>query len=193
MTINQFEAYELWCSLKAHFTTKYDFFKYKGRISATVDAYEKRKDKLYFKRLSKHPDPGGLIAANSAVNKNIWVGDLFTEIGSDNYLKWKKYRYSTEYSFKTELEFLLRNEDKLEDLIRVKENKLPEIIRLYFSKKISKETLIILNKVINFYPYWKKHLKDDVIWDDLENIFLNFSPFLEIDVDKYSRIVKQYI
>lgn len=191
--MNQFEAYELWLSLKAHFTSNYNYFTYKGRVSATVDAYEKRKDKLYFKRLSKHPDPGGLVVANFALNKDIWVGDLFTENGSEAYLKWKKYRHSTEYQFKSELEYILRNEDKLEDMIRVTDGKLPELARLYFAKKVSKETLVILNKVINFYPHWNKNLKDEPMWDHLETIFLKFSPFLEVETDKYSRIVQQFV
>ena len=41
-----YEAFSLYESLKLHFAKEsYDFFKYNGKVSTSVEAFENRKDK----------------------------------------------------------------------------------------------------------------------------------------------------
>ena len=52
--ISGYEAFGLYQSLKLHFTTdSYDYFKYNGKTKVTVTAFENRKDKYHFYKLSR--------------------------------------------------------------------------------------------------------------------------------------------
>ena len=76
-----FETYKLFLAIKAHFTNpKYDFFKYNGKVSASLDSFNRRRDKFHFAKLAKHKDPVGyLVSQYITGNFTGWVGDLFTE------------------------------------------------------------------------------------------------------------------
>ena len=69
-----YECYVDYLALKRHFTTEsYDYFKYKGKVSAKKDAFDKRKDKFFFEKLSRNRDPHGIILANLLKSNDIWV------------------------------------------------------------------------------------------------------------------------
>ena len=54
MMITGYEAFCLYQAIKLHFTTDYyDYFKYGGKSKISVDAFENRKDKFYFYKLSR--------------------------------------------------------------------------------------------------------------------------------------------
>ncbi len=56
---------------------------------------------------------------------------------------------------------------------------------------VSLETLIILDELVNFGPYWNKQLEDDIIWIDLDNLMNNYERFLTIDQEQYKiRLLK---
>ena len=49
-----YEAYCLYNSLKLHFNSdSYDYFRYNGKISSSIEAFENRKDKYHFYKLSR--------------------------------------------------------------------------------------------------------------------------------------------
>ena len=49
-----YEAFGIYQALKLHFTTdSYDFFKYNGKTNVSVNAFENRKDKYHFYKLSR--------------------------------------------------------------------------------------------------------------------------------------------
>ena len=82
--ITGYEAFGIFQALKLHFTSdSYDFFKYHGKSKISVEAFELRKDKYHFYKLSRRlPNREELIlfiVANLLHNDNLWVGDLLTE------------------------------------------------------------------------------------------------------------------
>ena len=80
-----FEAFTLYYTLKLHFTTDYDYFKYNGKSSVSIDAFEKRKEKYHFYKLSRK------IQDSEYKEFVFWVRDslvrsklaLFSELMSD--------------------------------------------------------------------------------------------------------------
>ena len=51
--MTDFEAYLQFLALKLHFTSDhYDYFKYNGKHNASLESYDKRTDKRFFKRLA---------------------------------------------------------------------------------------------------------------------------------------------
>ena len=47
------DVYLMYCALKAHFNSDYDFFKYGGKTKISRDSFFKRKDRHFFVRISK--------------------------------------------------------------------------------------------------------------------------------------------
>jgi hypothetical protein len=49
-----YEAYTIFNSLKLHFTQEsYDYFQYQGKTRSSIEAFERRKDKYFFYKLSR--------------------------------------------------------------------------------------------------------------------------------------------
>ena len=64
-------------------------------------------------------------------------------------------------------------------------------MREFLGGLVSLETLIILDELVNFGPYWNKQLEDDIIWIDLDNLMNNYERFLTIDQEQYKiRLLK---
>jgi hypothetical protein len=62
-TKDAFAMYIYYLALKKHFTSNYDFFKYNGKVTASIDAFENRNDKYHFYKLSKRSDGKEFILA----------------------------------------------------------------------------------------------------------------------------------
>ena len=55
------------------------------------------------------------------------------------------------------------------------------MIREYLGKRISMETMIILDELTHFQKNWKDN---DMIWKDIKKILNNYKKFLTIDKNK---------
>jgi hypothetical protein len=97
-----YEAFTIYQALKLHFTSdSYDFHKYNGKTNVTVTAFENRKDKYFFYKLSRKftqkDDLISFISANFLESDKYWIGDLLTEEAEVNYLKRQKVIQSLSY------------------------------------------------------------------------------------------------
>jgi hypothetical protein len=185
-TKDAFELYIYYLALKKHFTTDYDFFKYNGKVKASVDAFENRKDKYFFYKLSKRSDAKEYILANIAHNPDLWIGDIGDDKAEDIYGTWKKIHQSLLYSFQQDINTL--DEDFDSNLIS-KDGQHPKILRLYLSKQIRPETLIMINEVTGVFNYWDKKLVDRVLWPDIKKKCIKYRPFLSFDKTKIKSIL----
>lgn len=87
-----YETFEIYQALKLHFTSdSYDFFKYNGKTNVSVTAFENRKDKYHFYKLSRKctnkDDLINFIVANFVEDEKSWVGNLLMEEADINYRK----------------------------------------------------------------------------------------------------------
>jgi len=188
-----FDVYVYYLALKRHFTSEYDFFKYNGKVKANSHSFENRKDKFFFYKLSKMPNAEQLILANLLENPQIWVGDLIENKAHEVYQQWLKKQQSLTYVFRTDISEL-DQDDPDSDLMTNGDH--PNLLRLYVADKISIETLIILDDVLNFFPYWEKKIRDKILWTDINKRVKKYRPFLSYDkakmrkivLDKYSKI-----
>jgi hypothetical protein len=167
-----------------HFTTKdYDYIKYNGKLRITGDQFERRKDKYFFHKLAKRKDVKEFLIANFVSGNNqIWIGDLVNNSSTEeNYTQWKKRTQALAYMFEEDLKKCLTN---LDDNVIIKDNQHPFMLKLFLRKKISIETLLILNDLTGFFSHWNKHLKDDIIWKDVHLVCVKYRPFLNYDKAK---------
>jgi hypothetical protein len=186
--MNPFEAYQKFLALKQYFNSDYDYFKYQGKVSASKDSFERRKDKYQFYRLSKHQDVEKLLVANFVERDLKWVGDVFDEEGQRVYSDWLRRQESLTYIFTNDIKKLL---PKFDDNVIIKDGQHPPLLRFYLRKEISVETLVILNDVFNFFPYWNKHIEDTIIWPGIYKKCLKYKPFVQYNVFKCKSALKE--
>jgi T4 gene Gp59 loader of gp41 DNA helicase len=187
--MNPFEAFELFMSLKTHFSSDtYDYFKYNGKMRVNKDNFLGRSDKFFFHKLSKRTDPIGYIISNLLNNENIWITSIFSAECENIYNSWKIKMNSLSNVFKNDIESI--SDKPFDELIKVNDQ-YPELLMLYRKKKISLETIIIINECVDIFTYWNKNIKDPVLWPDLYKKILKYKPFLELssNKEKYKKIL----
>lgn len=181
-----YECYVDYLALKRHFTTNsYDYFKYNGKVRVKIDAFEKRKDKFFFEKLSKHRDPHGVILANILKSKDIWIKELVSDKAQENYNLWIKKTQSITKHVESELWLL---DDNFDSNFKVVSGNHPPLLKLFLSDKLSLESLIILTTISGCIPHWCKNMKDDFIWDDVNKKIIKTKPFIHYDVEKIKKI-----
>jgi len=184
-----YEAYKLYVALKNHFNSDtYDYFRYGGKTRANVKSFEMRHDKYFFNKLAKHKDTERFVLANIVEdNPNVWVGDLANEQQAENnYKVWLKRQESLSYVFTNDLDSLSL---VYNDNLIVEGSNHPLLLKLLIQKKVSLETLVVLNDLCGFFRHWNRKIEEDVIWPMVYKKCKKYRPFLKFDKDKLKQIV----
>jgi hypothetical protein len=64
-------------------------------------------------------------------------------------------------------------------------------MREFLGGRVSLETVIVLDELVNFGPDWDRALEDDIVWNNLDNLMDNYERFLTIDQEQYKiRLLK---
>lgn len=186
--MTSFDTFKLYISLKNHFTQKkYNYFKYNGKSRTSQDSFDKRKDKIFFQKLSKHSDVLGFLLSNLLVNNKSWIKDITYNENSDKiYNDWLKRKQSLTYVFKNDIKKL---DDDFNSNFLIQENNHPTILKLYLSNEISLETFCILIDISGAKKYFDKMLKNDVMWDEIGLLVEKYTPFITYDKEKYKNIL----
>ena len=184
-----YEAYQMFLGIKMHFTQpSYDYFRYNGRVNATIDSFNRRRDKYQFAKLGRHKDPYHyLIAQYSSGNFTGWVGDLFTEEAEREYRAYLARRQSLTYNFKSDLGIIGEN---FVSKFKVKDGQHPEALVMFRRGDISIETLAILNKLLKFFPFWDTRIDDTIIWPSTRDRVIKYTPFIEYDKVKIKSLIQ---
>ena len=196
LKVSPFETYQHYLSLKNHFTNpKYDFFKYGAKTRASVTSFNKRKDKYWFEKTSrKYNDKevvDFLVSNFTATDnpQNLWIGEIINS-GERNYAEWMKRQQSLTYLFKEQSNELL-SENELESLFNCTKGH-PPILKKFLSGNVSLETFVIYDKIFHFSNDFDKKLTDPV-WETVSLKLKKYSPFLNIDMFHYKKILRDII
>ncbi len=185
-----YEVYIKYLAMKKHFTTdSYDYFKYNGKVRASMDTFRTRNDSYFFTKLAKREDFINLMLANMLVKPNIWIRELLDEESNSRYIEWKKRQESLSYTFKSELKNL--KEDYQQNFIS-RDGQHPYIMTLYNQRQISLETFTILTASANIFSYWDKVIVDRIISRDIIRLSRKYKPFLVYDEKKFKEIIRGY-
>jgi hypothetical protein len=183
-----FNAYVKYLALKRHFTTdSYDYFKYNGKVRASIDSFQSRNDSFFFLKLARKDDYENIILANMIERPDIWVRDILEEEGQNRYINWKKRMDSLGYIFKSDINNML---DGYEDNFVVRDGQHPHIMTMMLQKKISLETFTIMTHLANIFPYWEKKIVDKIVSRDIMKKSRKYKPFLDLDWKRYKTYVK---
>lgn len=191
-----FDAYKTYLALKNHFTKpKYDYFKYAGKSRASVESFNKRKDKYWFERISRQKNDDEIknfFLSNFIGSDNpqsMWIGEVIRE-GESCYKEWIKRQQSLKYIFTQESQEML-SEGNLEEILDCSKQH-PVILKKFLSGKISIETLVIHDKIFLFRNNFDKKLLDPV-WEIVSLKIQKYSPFLNIDIQDYKKTLRNIV
>lgn len=191
-----FDAYKCYLSLKNHFTKdSYDYHKYCGKSRATVQSFYKRRDRFWFEKVARQKTDQEIVeffVANFVScpdPETLWIGEMIKE-GEDRYTNWKRKVQSLSYVFKEESEELFA-ESKVDEIFQCSKGH-PLILKKFLSGKISLETMVIYDRIFSFGKDYDQKLKDPV-WQTVSRKIKKYNPFLNIDVFRYRKILKEII
>ena len=191
-----FDAYRCYLSLKNHFTKDhYDYIKYRGKTRATVQAFYKRKDRFWFEKFARQKNDKEVeefFVSNfiySTDPATMWIGEMIKE-GEGRYSEWKRKVQSLTYIFKQETENIFDNK-RVDDMFDCSKGH-PPILKIYLKGDISLESMVIYDRILGYGKDFDKRLKDPV-WETVSRKIKKYSPFLNIDVSRYKKILKEVI
>ena len=176
------DVYLMYCAMKAHFSKNdYDFFTYKGKSRVPRNSFYTRKDRGFFVKLSRkysEEDLKNYLVANFIIDRRGYIANFSNE----NYEQWKEKRNNFYNMFTDEIRPLVKN---FNPLFEVKNSEHPILLKEYLGKRVSLETLIILDDLVNFSKTWDNRMTEDYIWFDLKKLMNNYKRFLTIDKNQY--------
>jgi hypothetical protein len=194
--MNGFEVYKIYLAIKLHFTSKnqsYDFHKHNGRTTARLETFTKRRDRYFFHKLSKSYNDSSVVnyfLSNFVSNTNLWVGDIIGKTGDDHYKQWSKKIEALHYYYEQDIDYILEKKIFFDDIFTSKDGQHPPILKMFLSKRINFETVIILDDILSFSKRLNKNIKETVLWPKLYDRMIRYKPFLIYNVTKYKKTLK---
>jgi len=120
---------------------------------------------------------------------SVWIGNVI-RAGDIYYKEWQKRQQSLKYLFTQQSEEML-SESNLEQLFDCSRQH-PPILKMFLSGKINIEILVIWDKIFLFRNIFDKKLLDPV-WELVSLKIQKYSPFLNIDVEDYKKVLRNIV
>ena len=187
--MNSFEAYKLYLALKQHFNSDYDFFKYNGKVNASEDAFEERKDKYFFRKLANSAAPKDYLVANFLNNPKLYIRELNTKNAASIWQAWDDRQKNLLKYAKDEIDSL---DGGIDDWLKVKDGQHPYLFKAYLKNLVDTHTLLMIDSVCEFLPYWDQKIRDPIVWKTKYNMLEKYRPFMMIS-DENARELRSFI
>ena len=110
--------------------------------------------------------------------------------GEGRYTSWKKRTQSLSYIFGEEVDSILVDQDI--DSVFTSKSGHPTVLKKYLGGDVSIETMIILDKILGYRKQFDNKLTDPV-WESVSMKMKKYEPFLNIDVFRYKKVLKQKV
>ena len=193
--------FRLYYAIRLHFTTNYDFFKYRGKTRKFGNLDSKRGKNFIFRLEKKYGNEFAnfLVCMFASIKKeDVRLECLITCENEKIYDKWKTRMQSLPYHFEQDLNFLKELDAPFNDLFKcsvirngVKSKSHPLILKHYIKGDVNLETLIIIDIVLGYFNHWDSVMGDDFLWKELHFKIKKYKPFLSISKDRYKEILKK--
>ena len=191
-----FDCYKTYLALKNHFTKKsYDYFTYNKKTRASLQSFYKRRDRFWFEKLSRQKNEKEIedfFVSNFVFCSDpdtLWIGEIIKE-GEERYQQWQRKKQSLSYIFRQESKNLF--EDNEFDKVFACSKGHPILLKKFLTNEISLETMVIYDRIFQYKNNFDKKLTDPV-WEMVSCKIKKYSPFLNIDVLSYRKILKEVI
>ena len=117
-------------------------------------------------------------------HKDYWAGDLLDEECDKRYKEWKRRNQKLTYMFETEVSDLLRKKH-INKVLECKNGQHPILLKQYLAKKISLETLCIMDEIIGFTQDWIRLINEKVVYPEVHNKINKYKSFLTYPSQEY--------
>ena len=75
-------------------------------------------------------------------------------------------------------------------MVAVSKNRHPKLLKDYLGKRVSLESLVILDSILNFHKAWNAELIDDYVWKDVYKLMNDYKSFLKFDSNSFKLILR---
>ena len=142
----------------------------------------KRKDRSFFARVARKygESTQDYFISNFVCSPKGWLGDF----NETNYNNWIKYKQALTYNFITDMRYLFEQISHLDDIFSLQEGKHPVLLKNFLAKRISLETMVILQGLLNYVKQFDEGMKDDLVWPDNRRLIVKYGAFLNYDKQK---------
>ena len=196
MKVTPFECYKTYVAMKQHFTKdKYDYFKYGGKSRASATSFNNRKDRYFFERMSRKKSDEQIVQyfisnfISTEDPSKVWIGEIIKN-EETNFQDWQKRNQSLAYVFGDEIERVFKGSSF--DSYFDSSGQHPKILKEYLKGELSIETLVILDRILGYVERIDKKILDP-IWGAVSLKIKKYKPFLNIDVSRYKKILKEKV
>jgi len=179
--MDPFEVYRLYLALRLHFTTKnYDITKTRGAVRSKKETFLRRRDVISFRKLARDYDRSEIINILVAnfVSGDKW-GGMFDASSLETYKKWLTMKQKMLYNFSTDLDNVILNMELNNIKSAIHEDTHPLIFKMYMSREINLETVVMLDKLRPFVEEYN----DDFVLDEMCLLVSKYRPFVRFDKD----------
>ena len=194
-----FDVYRTYLAFKQHFSNpNFDFFQYDGKVRAKETTYQQRSDFYFFetlaRKLTKQEIHEYMLASfvSSEDPSKVWIGYI-KRSGKDCWLAWQKQhsslRYVVEQDLNAVVEYMEAKRYSFNDIFKTLGGH-PPLLKLFINKRISLETLVILDMILGYIIQWDSCLRDP-LWEQLSFKIKKYKPFLCINTMKYRPLIKE--
>jgi len=178
--MNGLEAYSSYLAVRNHFKSNYDYFKYNGKIKVNEDKFRTRRDHYQFEKLARIYNREKFIqylVANFIQDEDYILG-MSQGRAMMNHKKWQKNIESFNYQFKEDIQTLREYHSQFDSLfITGADGEVhPLAFKLYLREKININTLVVLNKLINYSGVWSK--QENAMLNDFIFVLNKYTPFM---------------
>ena len=195
------DVYRTYLSVRNHFTNDtYNFFKFGGKTKASSSAFEKRRDRYIFDKVSKDykdDEVALLFVSNFVAKEKFWIGNTLSEESRNIYTMWRKKIQSLSYIFENDVKAIIDEindrEIDFDSVFKIQDGQHPIILRLTLADRISLESFLILNKILDFFPQFNRRIEETIIWPDYYKKCVKYEPFVKVDMTRFKFILKKQL
>ena len=124
------------------------------------------------------------VTVASYLKRKDWVGN-FSE---QNYDEYRKRNQSLKYNYKNEIAELFQKISVFDELFHVKDGQHPLLLKQFLAKKVSLETMCIMESLLEYCKYWNEDIDEQYVWKEQEKLIKNYSSVLTFDKNLYKII-----
>lgn len=186
-------AYNVYMHIKRHFISdSYDVRKYNLKEMGR-DSFEKNRNRMKLTQLSKKYTDRQMLEFFIA---NFVSGDKYGGMYSANahevLLDWQKRIQGLTYHYTQDILHL--EEMGVANVTELwSGDSHPLIAKEYLGKRISLETIVILDKLYTYRPVVDERLKDDFIWKPISRLMHKYEPFLTFKKEDLQQVTERHL
>jgi hypothetical protein len=183
-----FDSYQLYLGVKLHFNSEsYDFIKYNGKVKADLPSFLKRNDRFHFGKLARlyKGELQDFYVANLSL-KDKWVGDLLDNESDKVFKEWKKRNQRLTYQFEQDVTKLLEKKN-IQEVLIVNKGQHPYLLKQFLGKKISLETMCILDEITEYSKKWNTLITETLIYPETINKINKYKAFISFNKNTFKQ------